>query len=57
MTLEISGREKLEWKVVFKTFLDSFVIVFIDDILVYSRIDEELANHLRTILDVLGKKK
>ncbi|WMV18545.1 hypothetical protein MTR67_011930 [Solanum verrucosum] len=32
---------------VFKPFLDSFVIVFIDDILVYSKSEEEHANHLR----------
>ncbi|WMV30754.1 hypothetical protein MTR67_024139 [Solanum verrucosum] len=42
---------------VFKPFLDSFVIVFIDDILVYSKNEEEHANHLRTVLGVLGKQK
>ncbi|KAH0733596.1 hypothetical protein KY289_004784 [Solanum tuberosum] len=31
---------------VFKLFLDSFVIVFIDDILVYSKSNEEHADHL-----------
>ena len=31
---------------VFKPFLDVFVIVFIDDILVYSRSEEDYANHL-----------
>ena len=31
---------------VFKPFLDVFVIVFIDDILVYSRSGEDHANHL-----------
>lgn len=35
---------------VFKLFLDSFVIVFIDDILVYSRSREDHADHLRTVL-------
>ena len=42
---------------VFKPFLDSFMIVFIDDILVYEGSEEENANHLRTILGVLGKQK
>ncbi|WMV24152.1 hypothetical protein MTR67_017537 [Solanum verrucosum] len=34
---------------VFKPFLDSFVIVFINDILVYSRSKEEHADHLRIV--------
>ena len=34
----------------FKPFLDVFVIVFIDDILVYSRSEEDHANHLRQAL-------
>ncbi|WMV12910.1 hypothetical protein MTR67_006295 [Solanum verrucosum] len=42
---------------VFKPFLDSFVIVFIDDILVYSKSEEEHVNHLRVVLGVLGKQK
>ena len=42
---------------VFKPFLDSFVIVFIDDILVYSKSKEEHADHLRILLGVLGKQK
>ena len=39
---------------VFEDYLDDFVIVFIDDILVYSNIKEE---HLRAVLQRLGKKK
>ena len=35
---------------VFRPFLDRFVIVFIDDILVYSRSEEEHAMHLRYVL-------
>jgi len=38
---------------VFKPFLDSFVIVFIDDILVYSRSREGHADHLRVVLQTL----
>ena len=35
---------------VFKQYLDLFVIVFIDDILIYSRIEEEHASNLRVVL-------
>ena len=35
-------------KRVFTNFLDQFVIVFIDDILVYSRIEAEYEQHLKT---------
>nr|GEY17877.1 reverse transcriptase domain-containing protein [Tanacetum cinerariifolium] len=38
-----------------KPYLDKFVIEFIDDILIYSRIKEEHANHLRIILKLLRK--
>ena len=38
---------------VFGQYLDMFVIVFIDDILVYSRNKEDHANHLRIVLQVL----
>ncbi|GJW40273.1 putative reverse transcriptase domain-containing protein [Tanacetum coccineum] len=42
---------------VVKPYLDKFVIVFIDDILIYSRNKEEHANHLRIILELLKKEK
>ncbi|WMV18347.1 hypothetical protein MTR67_011732 [Solanum verrucosum] len=42
---------------VFNSFLDSFVIVFIDDILVYLKSEKEHGNHLRIVLGVLGKQK
>nr|GEU65951.1 putative reverse transcriptase domain-containing protein [Tanacetum cinerariifolium] len=38
-------------------YLDKFVIVFNDDILIYSRNKEEHANHLRIILELLRKEK
>ena len=38
---------------VFEDYLDKFVIVFIDDILIYSRIREEHAQHLRSVLQRL----
>nr|GEX01928.1 retrotransposon protein, putative, Ty3-gypsy subclass [Tanacetum cinerariifolium] len=40
-----------------KPYLDKFVIVFIDDILIYSRNKKEHANHLRIILELLRKEK
>ncbi|GJV33036.1 hypothetical protein Tco_1393436 [Tanacetum coccineum] len=40
-----------------KPYLDKFVIVFIDDIRIYSRNKEEHANHLRIIIELLKKKK
>ena len=40
-----------------KPYLDKFVIVFIDDILIYSRSEEEHAGHLRTILGLLKKEQ
>ncbi|XP_043805308.1 uncharacterized protein LOC110608243 [Manihot esculenta] len=42
---------------VFKPYLDSFVIVFIDDILVYSRSKEEHEKHLRIVLQILRDKQ
>ena len=35
---------------VFKPYLDMFAIVFIDDILIYSRNEEDHASHLRIVL-------
>jgi hypothetical protein len=38
---------------VFMEYLDKFVVVFIDDILVYSEIEEEHEEHLRLVLEKL----
>ena len=38
---------------VFMEYLDKFVIVFIDDILVYSKNEEEHEGHLRLVLQKL----
>ncbi|GJZ13297.1 putative nucleotidyltransferase, ribonuclease H [Tanacetum coccineum] len=40
-----------------KPYLDKFLIVFIDDILIYFRNREEHTNHLRIILELLKKEK
>ena len=42
---------------VFSQYLDKFVIVFIDDILVYSSSPEEHAEHLRTVLQILRERQ
>ena len=42
---------------IFKPYLDLFVIVFIDDILVYSKSKKEHEEHLRMLLEMLMEKK
>jgi hypothetical protein len=42
---------------VFMTELDKFVVVFIDDILIYSKNEEEHAEHLRIVLQRLREHK
>ncbi|XP_028074359.1 uncharacterized protein LOC114276745 [Camellia sinensis] len=42
---------------IFTPYLDQFVVVFIDDILVYSRSEEEHEKHLRIVLQVLRDNK
>ena len=42
---------------VFMEFLDKFVVVFIDDILIFSKTEEEHAKHIRLVLQKLREHK
>nr|GFC76501.1 putative reverse transcriptase domain-containing protein [Tanacetum cinerariifolium] len=42
---------------VYKPYLDKFIIVFIDDILIYSKDEKEHEEHLKTILELLKKEE
>lgn len=42
---------------IFYPYLDQFVVVFIEDILIYSKSNEEHAKHLRIVLQVLKENK
>jgi hypothetical protein len=42
---------------VFRPFIDDFVIVYLDDILIFSRTREEHIKHVRQILSVLQREK
>ncbi|XP_038975755.1 uncharacterized protein LOC120106774 [Phoenix dactylifera] len=42
---------------VFKQYLDQFVIIFIDDILIYSKSKEEHEDHLRVVLQILQENR
>ena len=42
---------------IFIPFLDKFVVVFTDDILIYPYTREEHAKHLRIVLNILREKQ
>jgi hypothetical protein len=42
---------------IFRNYLDKFVIVFLDEILVYYNIEEEHARHLRLVLQVMRENQ
>ena len=42
---------------IFRQFLNKFVVVFIEDILIYFKTQEEHAEHLRLVLGVLREKQ
>jgi hypothetical protein len=42
---------------VFMVYLDKFVVVFIDDILIFSKTEEEHERHLRLVLEKLRSNK
>jgi hypothetical protein len=42
---------------VFRPFIDDFVIVYLDDILIFSKSWEDHVKHVRKVLDVLKKEK
>jgi len=42
---------------IFRPLLDKFVVVFIDDILIYLRIKEEHGEHLRLVLEILREQQ
>nr|KYP75969.1 Retrovirus-related Pol polyprotein from transposon 17.6 [Cajanus cajan] len=42
---------------IFRPYLDHFLVVFIDDILIYSRTHEEHEEHLQTVFQILKGKQ
>ncbi|XP_074347185.1 uncharacterized protein LOC141686018 [Apium graveolens] len=52
-----SMRLCIDYRELNKDYLDKFVIVFIDDILIYSKTREDHEKHLKTVLERLREKK
>jgi len=42
---------------IFRSYLDKFIIAFLDDILIYSKLEEEHEKHLRIALQVLRENQ
>jgi hypothetical protein len=42
---------------IFQPYLDQFVVIFIDDILIYSKDHQEHAEHLRIVVKILREKQ
>jgi hypothetical protein len=42
---------------IFREYLDKFVIFFLDDILIYSKLEEEHEQHLRFVLHILRENQ
>ncbi|XP_027150224.1 uncharacterized protein LOC113750452 [Coffea eugenioides] len=49
--------DQLQGSRVFKKYLDQFVVIFIDDILIYSKTREEHVKHLEMVLQILREHK
>ncbi|GJW90994.1 hypothetical protein Tco_0168547 [Tanacetum coccineum] len=54
---EIKTFQRRYSEIVCKPYLDKFVIVFIDDILIYSKDEKEHEEHLKAILELIKKEK
>ena len=42
---------------IFSPFLDKFVVIFVDDILIYSKTEQEHEEHLRILLETLRREE